>query len=77
MTKRTKIWLLLAILGTVYLVYMVGVAALLTRGFQDHFIFNGLNFTDNTNSTAAIMDWIALLDIILWISWGVSFIKDE
>lgn len=77
MSKRTKVWLVISVVLTVYLVYMVGVAAVLTPGFQDNFILNFLSHPNNTNGTARVIDWVALLSIIMWIVWGVSFIKDE
>lgn len=61
MNKWTKVWLVISIVFTVYLVYMVGVAAVLTPGFQDSFVLNFLSHPNNTNGTASVINWIALL----------------
>lgn len=83
MSKRTKVWLLLAIIVTVHLIYVVGIAAFLASGSGHVFILNWLNAILNlisgndTDLNVAVMNLTALLCIVLWICWGVSFIRDE
>lgn len=37
MEKKTKIWLVLAIISSIYMIYIVGVSALIAPGFDNHF----------------------------------------
>jgi hypothetical protein len=79
MEKRTKVWLVLAILSSVYLIYIVGVASLLSPYFQIHFILNVFNqvSTNNSDSTGSVMNWTALVTFVLWIIWGVLFVRED
>jgi hypothetical protein len=79
MEKRTKVWLVLAILSSVYLIYIVGVSSLLSPYFQIHFILNVFNqvSTNNSDSTGSVMNWTALVTFVLWIIWGVLFVRED
>jgi len=75
-SKRTKVWLVISIVLTVYLIYMVGVAAI-TTGLQDRFILDFLSHPNNLNGTLSVINWVGLLSIVMWVVWGVSFVKDQ
>lgn len=77
MRKHTRVWLLLSILATVYLIYMVSVASIFTANFMDSFFLNlGRLGMSNLNSISGVINWTAIVTIVLWIIWGVLFIKD-
>lgn len=76
MEKKTKIWLVLSIISSVYLIYIVGVSALISPGFENHFVLNLFN-ANNTNSSAMVLNWTSLISLVLWLIWGVSFVRED
>lgn len=79
MRKGTRVWLLLSILSTVYLMYMVGVTSAFNANlFTDHFFLNVGQFGgySNSNSISGVLNWTCVVSVVLWIVWGVSFIRN-
>lgn len=76
MSKSTRVWLLLGILFTVYLIYICGSAALIAPRFDNQYIlpfFGELNL----NATSTLMNLEGTVTILIWLVWGIKFVRES
>jgi hypothetical protein len=77
MEKKTKVWLVLAIITSVYMIYIIGVSATIVPGHADNHFFLNLFNVNNINSAANVLNWTTLLSLVLWLIWGFSYVRED
>lgn len=76
MSRPTRVALATSLVFTVYLVYLVGCAALLAReGIGQLSVVPFVGMLD-ARAASAVLNWSAAVALLSWVHWGWRFVQE-